>query len=306
MNNKLKIGLLEFGIRNNKLNNPKQSLYDIIDYAASADELGFSRFWLTENYFTQTTEMAWSTPEMLLPILLGMTDNIKVGIAGIILPLQVPYRVAHNYKLLASLYPNRLDLGFVKGLVGEYDLKRFNIGIDKDNYYPSFLPNLESTLKFLRDEDELIKEDVVIPPYKGNIPDVWYMGSSHAGLNIALNNSLNFARSIFHTESNKDYLKDELLSFKENYKNKHGQEPSLVLTFSGCCHKTKARATKIAKENSTNGNIDAISLIGDGAYFHEKLLEFKELYGYNEFIFNNVSKSHKDSQIAIEILSQYV
>ncbi|CAI8739651.1 LLM class flavin-dependent oxidoreductase [Chryseobacterium sp. IT-36CA2] len=305
MANKLKIGLLEFGIRENSLNNSKKSLYDIIDYATRADELGFSRFWVTENYFSKAHDMAWSTPEMLIPILLGLTEKIKIGIAGVILPLQSPFRVAHNYKLLSSLYPKRLDLGFVKGLVGEYDLKYFNVDVDKENYFSSFLPKLESTLSFLRDESEFLKKDLIIPPYKGNIPDVWYMGSSHSGLKVALEHDLNFARSIFHGESNKEYLKEELQNFRAEYKAKHGKEPSMVLTFSGCCHKTKQKAINVAKK-STNNDISNISLVGDGSFFQEKLLEFKELYGYNEFMFNNISRSHKDSLTAIEILSQYV
>ncbi|PWN70341.1 LLM class flavin-dependent oxidoreductase [Chryseobacterium phosphatilyticum] len=305
MANKLKIGLLEFGSRNNSLNNPKKTLYDIIEYATTADELGFSRFWVTENYFSKANDVAWSTPEMLLPILLGLTDKIKIGIAGVIMPLQSPFRVAHNYKLLSSLYPKRLDLGFVKGLVGEYDLQRFNMGVDKDNYFSSFIPKLEATLRFLREEDELLKEDVIIPPFKGNIPDIWYMGSSHSGLEVALQHDLNFARSIFHGESNKEYLKEELQNFKKEYKTKHGKDPAMVLTFSGCCHNTKQKALKVAM-SSTNNEIGAVSIIGDGSFFHEKLLEFKELYGYNEFIFSNVSKSHKDSLTALEILSQYV
>ncbi|RXM50149.1 MULTISPECIES: LLM class flavin-dependent oxidoreductase [unclassified Chryseobacterium] len=305
MTKKLKIGLLEFGIRENSLNNSKKSLYDIIDYATRADEIGFSRFWVTENYFSKAHDMAWSTPEMLLPILLGLTDKIKIGIAGIILPLQSPFRVAHNYKLLSSLYPKRIDLGFVKGLVGEYDLQYFSTDVDKDTYSSSFLPKLESTLSFLREESEFLKKDLIIPPYKGNIPDVWYMGASHSGLNVSLQHDLNFARSIFHTGSNKEYLKEELQNFKAEYKAKHGKEPSMVLTFSGCCHKTKQKAIKVAQK-STNIDLNNINLIGDGSFFHEKLLEFKELYGYNEFIFNNISRSHKDSLTAIEILSQYV
>ena len=131
------------------------------------------------------------------------------------------------------------------------------------------------------------------------------MGSSHSGLKVALENDLNFARSIFHGESNKDYLKEELQNFRTEYKAKHGKEPSMVLTFSGCCHKTKRKAINVAKK-STNNDISNISLVGDGSFFHEKLLEFKELYGYNEFMFNNISRSHKDSLTAIEILSQYV
>ncbi|UOQ52373.1 LLM class flavin-dependent oxidoreductase [Hymenobacter cellulosivorans] len=302
MKSKIKIGLLEFGIRSNKSNNPIQSIYEVIDYAVAADNLGFSRFWLTENYIKNRKDMAWSTPEMLLPIILGMTDNINVGIAGLIINTHNPFRIAHNYKLLSNIYTGRVDIGIVKGSLEDSILNRFDIDLKSNR--SSFKGKINQLLDYLRCEDDLLSEGIVVPPFLGGIPDVWYLGSSYQNFNYIIENKLNFGRTIFHENANKDHKLKEFKFFQSQYFSANGVKPKTVLTFSGYCHSSRRKIS--LNESESKIPIDAINIIGPPDLFYEKLLEYQEFYGYDEFIFNNVSVNQKQSLATLENIAKYM
>lgn len=71
----IKIGLLEFGLREHSMP-PMDVLEDVINHALEADSLGYTRFWLTEHH---NLSPGWNNPEMLLPIIAGLTENIRIG-----------------------------------------------------------------------------------------------------------------------------------------------------------------------------------------------------------------------------------
>jgi alkanesulfonate monooxygenase SsuD/methylene tetrahydromethanopterin reductase-like flavin-dependent oxidoreductase (luciferase family) len=303
MKPKIKIGLLEFGIRKSESNNPIQSIYEIIDYAVLADQLGFSRFWLTENYIKKRTDVAWSTPEMLLPVILGMTDNINVGIAGIIMSTHNPFRVAHNYKLLSNIYSNRVDLGIVKGALDHSIISKFSGELQGGSYSIKYKEDINQLLDYLRCEKSLYDEGIVIPPFLGDIPDLWYLGSSHQSFDYLIEKRLNFGRTIFHDSVDKNYYLEELQAFKERYLSVNGTQPKTILTFSGYCH--SSNYNHHLNSGDSKVPVDAINIIGTPDFFYEKLVEYQELYGYDEFIFNNTSVCQKNSLLTLEKLAKY-
>ncbi|MEL6654219.1 MAG: LLM class flavin-dependent oxidoreductase [Bacteroidota bacterium] len=104
----MKIGLLTF-----EIGMERNDAMQLFEYAQIADELGFSRFWLGEHYDDPLNY--WSNPEPLLPLLLGHTERINVGTAGILIRLHSPFRVATNFRLLNSMFMGRVDLGLAGG-----------------------------------------------------------------------------------------------------------------------------------------------------------------------------------------------
>src|SRR5688572_26849321 len=114
---KFQIGLLNFS-QFDRVDDHTESIQELIEYAQLADQLGFSRFWLGEHYLYQKKQN-WTNPEILLPILAGSTDRIKIGIAGSLICVHRPLDIAASFKLLSSLFPGRIDLGMAKGGVKE-------------------------------------------------------------------------------------------------------------------------------------------------------------------------------------------
>ena len=87
----------------------EHALHKTLEMAQLADELGFERFWVAEHHGSD--RLASSTPEILMAHIASQTERIRVGSGGVMLPHYSAYKVAENMKLLAALYPGRIDAG---------------------------------------------------------------------------------------------------------------------------------------------------------------------------------------------------
>ncbi len=85
------------------------SLAESLELAALTDKLGYTRYWLSEHHNTLT--LANAAPEILLARLGAVTQNIRLGSGGIMLPNHSSLKMAENFRLLEALYPNRIDMG---------------------------------------------------------------------------------------------------------------------------------------------------------------------------------------------------
>jgi luciferase family oxidoreductase group 1 len=79
------------------------------DLARAADRLGYLRFWVAEHHNMPT--VASTTPSVLIAHLAAITDRIRVGSGGVMLPNHSPLAVAEQFAMLEALHPGRIDLG---------------------------------------------------------------------------------------------------------------------------------------------------------------------------------------------------
>ncbi len=82
---------------------PQQALANSGKLVALADELGFERYWVSEHHNFKL--VAGTSPEVLIPYLASHSKRIRVGSGGIMLPNHSALKVAENFGLLASLFP---------------------------------------------------------------------------------------------------------------------------------------------------------------------------------------------------------
>ncbi|UTH25240.1 MsnO8 family LLM class oxidoreductase [Actinobacillus suis] len=87
----------------------KQAIDSVIREAKLAEELGFERFWIAEHHNIRA--YASSATQILVSTLLHHTQRIKVGAGGVMLPNHSPLIVAEQYGTLATLFPNRVEIG---------------------------------------------------------------------------------------------------------------------------------------------------------------------------------------------------
>ncbi len=92
-----------------KGSNATESLQETIELARLADDLGYTRYWLSEHHNSQT--LATGSPEIMIARLGAETKNIRLGSGGMMMPNHSSLRVAENFRVLEGLYPNRIDLG---------------------------------------------------------------------------------------------------------------------------------------------------------------------------------------------------
>ncbi len=77
--------------------------------AIKAESWGYHRYWVAEHH--NMPGIASSATAVVIGHLASATQTIRVGSGGIMLPNHAPLVVAEQFGTLATLYPNRIDLG---------------------------------------------------------------------------------------------------------------------------------------------------------------------------------------------------
>src|SRR5512146_1117232 len=88
---------------------PGDALRNSLRLAQKAEELGYRRFWLAEHH--GMAGIASAATAVVIGYVAGGTHTIRVGSGGVMLPNHAPLVVAEQFGTLASLYPDRIDLG---------------------------------------------------------------------------------------------------------------------------------------------------------------------------------------------------
>ncbi|WP_179019619.1 LLM class flavin-dependent oxidoreductase [Winogradskyella forsetii] len=87
----------------------KQTYAGTLKLAQNAEAFGYKRYWLAEHH--NAPNIGSSATAVLMGYIAQGTKTIHVGSGGIMLPNHSPLIIAEQFGTLASLYPNRIDLG---------------------------------------------------------------------------------------------------------------------------------------------------------------------------------------------------
>jgi luciferase family oxidoreductase group 1 len=86
-----------------------QALHNTLDLAQLADRLDFTRYWVAEHH--NLPAIASSAPEIMIGQIAAVTEHMRIGSGGVMLPNHAPLMVAERFKVLEALFPGRIDLG---------------------------------------------------------------------------------------------------------------------------------------------------------------------------------------------------
>jgi len=89
-----------------------------VELARAVESFGYTRFWLAEHH--SIAGLACSATAVLIGHIAQATSTIRVGSGGIMLPNHAPLVIAEQFGTLASIYPNRIDLGLGRAPGGDY------------------------------------------------------------------------------------------------------------------------------------------------------------------------------------------
>ena len=87
----------------------RQALADTLTLAQHVERLGYGRFWVAEHH--GMPGVASSAPAVLIGAVAAVTERIRVGSGGVMLPNHAPMVVAEQFGTLEALHPGRIDLG---------------------------------------------------------------------------------------------------------------------------------------------------------------------------------------------------
>src|SRR5216683_1285353 len=86
-----------------------KALHNSLDLAQLADRLGYTRYWVAEHH--NLPSIASSAPDIMIGQIAALTERIRIGSGGVMLPNHAPLVVAERFKVLEALFPGRIDLG---------------------------------------------------------------------------------------------------------------------------------------------------------------------------------------------------
>ncbi|MGH8032888.1 MAG: LLM class flavin-dependent oxidoreductase [Luteimonas sp.] len=166
---------------------PREAFANTLDLARHAEALGYRRYWLAEHH--NMPGIASAATAVLIGHVAGGTSTIRVGSGGIMLPNHAPLQVAEQFGTLASLYPDRIDLGLGRAPGTDQPtaraLRRYFDGAD------SFPQDVAELLHYFAPATP--GQAVRAVPGAGIAVPVWLLGSSLFGAQLAAAMGLPFA-----------------------------------------------------------------------------------------------------------------
>ncbi len=188
--------------------------------AKLCDALGYHRFWLSEHH--NSPSIAGTAPEVLLAALAMVTTRIRLGAAGIMLPHYASLKVAEQFRVLEALAPGRIDLG-VGRAPGAEMRTAFALNpnaAEAAKYFPAQIRDLIAWVSGADLPEGHPFRGIIAEP-RGPIaapasPQIWVLGSSDYGAQVAAHFGLPYAFAYFFADGMG--AAEALSLYRENFK----------------------------------------------------------------------------------------
>ncbi len=149
------------------------ALKHALELAQHAEKLGYARLWLAEHH--NMDGIASSATAVLLGYILANTQTLKVGSGGIMLPNHAPLVVAEQFGTLATLYPNRIELGLGRA-PGTDQVTMRALRRGRQETEEQFPQDVMEILHYFADAQP--NQRITATPGQGTHVPVWLLGSS--------------------------------------------------------------------------------------------------------------------------------
>ncbi len=171
-----------------------QSFAHSRELAVLAERLGYHRYWLAEHHSMEG--IASSATAVLIGYIAGVTEKMRVGAGGIMLPNHAPLTIAEQFGTLATLYPNRIDLGLGRA-PGTNQETALALRRDEHDSARNYQANVHELQGYFDDENPA-KPIKAIPGQGLKVP-LWLLGSSLYSAQLAAKMGLPFAYAAHFT-----------------------------------------------------------------------------------------------------------
>ena len=224
--------------------NSAQALRNTLDLARLTDRLGYARYWLAEHH--NLPIIASSAPEVMIGHVANVTERIRIGAGGIMLPNHAPLKVAETFQVLEALHPGRIDLGIGRAPgtdpVTATALRRSRNRLEAEDFPQQFAELLAfSGDGFPKDHPFL---SVIAMPSDVGLPPIWLLGSSGYSAKAAGEMGLGYA---FASHFSPTDPAPAMRAYRESFEPSESFErPSAVLAVAVICAETNERAEELA------------------------------------------------------------
>jgi luciferase family oxidoreductase group 1 len=211
------------------------ALRNSLDLAQHAEAWGYNRFWLAEHH--NMPGIASAATSVVIGHVAGGTKTIRVGSGGIMLPNHSPLVIAEQFGTLASLYPDRIDLGLGRAPGTDQPTARAlrrNISSTSDNF-PQDVAELQSYF-----EPPAPDQKIRAVPGSGLRVPIWLLGSSLFSAQLAAELGLPFAFASHFAPAD---MMQALQIYRANFKpSRQLDRPYVMLGMNAIVAETDAQA----------------------------------------------------------------
>ena len=177
-----------------------QSIRESLALARHCEALGYHRYWVAEHH--KSASIAGTAPEVLIAAIAATTQRIRVGSAGVMLPHYAALKVAEQFRVLEAIAPGRIDLGLGRA-PGSDGLTAHALNPNAAVAAEHFPAATRDLIAWVRGEPLVEKHpfrSVIAMPQGATAPEVWILGSSDFGAQVAAHFGLPFCFAHFITD----------------------------------------------------------------------------------------------------------
>lgn len=298
------------------------ALHASLELAKLGDKLGYTRFWVAEHH--DLPGLACPAPDVLLGMIGQKTTNIRIGSGAVLLPHYKPFNIAERYNLLATIFPERVDLGIGRAPGGsaEATMALADNFLEQVRHMPERLNEL---LHFLNNNfpDTHMFSKISPAPVPHASPEPWLLGTSEKSAYLAAEKGMAYAFGHFMSDKDGPQIME---TYREELQKKHPKKHAkTIVAVTVFCAETTEKAADMAlssqlwkikqdkgeaiaglptveeakayaytnEEKETVKNMQKKAVIGNPAEVKGQLLALQDRYKAEEFML--VTNTHNRS-----------
>ena len=287
---------------------PKQAIEAMVELAQAVEKMGYKRYWIAEHHNTST--LVSSATSILIKHTLDNTEQILVGSGGIMLPNHAPLVVAEQFGTMATIYPNRIELGL--GRAPGTDMKTANaLRRSKNDSVFTFPEDVHTLLTYFgpKDQQSYVK---AFPGTDTNVP-IYILGSSTDSAYLAASLGLPY---VFASHFAPRYMEEAIMIYRDRFQpSKYLDKPYMIVCLNVIAAETDHEAEMLSTtmqqfflnvvrssqnpllppvenmdelwspmEKEMAESMSSVTLLGSKKTIQQKLLAFQEKYNVDEIM----------------------
>jgi len=191
------------------------AIRESLELARHCEALGYHRYWVSEHH--NSDSIVGTAPEVLMAAIAATTTRIRVGSAGVMLPHYSALKVAEQFRVLEGIAPGRIDLGVGRAPGSDRTTAyALNPHANAADEFPRQVYELRAWVSGEPLDDGHPFAAISAHPTGPTSPEIWILGSSDYGAQLAAHFGLPYAFAYFFSEGRG--VDEALTLYRRNYR----------------------------------------------------------------------------------------
>jgi luciferase family oxidoreductase group 1 len=309
---------------------PSEAIESMVDLAQATEKMGYERYWIAEHHNSPT--LVSSATAILIKHVLEHTNSIRIGSGGIMLPNHSPLVVAEQFGTMATIYPNRVDLGL--GRAPGTDMMTANaLRRSKNDSVYTFPDDVQSLLTYFGTADQ----QGYVKAYPGvgtNVP-IYILGSSTDSAYLAAKLGLPYA---FASHFAPRFMEEAISIYRSRFQpSEYLDKPNMMVCLNVIAGESDDEAKFLSTtmqqfflnvvrgsqnplsppiesmagiwspaEEEMSKSMSSVTLMGSKETIRQQLIDFQELYNVDEIMAVSYIYDPEKQKRSYEILKEVV